>query len=133
MRAPSEKSHDPKVWKYDAGNGWVILAGKTSFDNELLSLEFASPDDCWFHSADCPGSHVVLRGPEGERASEELVKMAASVAAWHSKGRGNPKQAVDFTLAKYVSKPPHSPEGTVEITHSTRLKVPPKLPSGEKL
>lgn len=119
---------EPKVWRYQLDENWVAMAGKTSFDNELLSLQVALPNDHWFHSANCPGSHVILRGPEGEQPTRDLLEKAAAIAAWHSKERAAGNVRVDCCLAKYVSKPPRSPEGTVTITNVKIMKVKPGLP-----
>ncbi|MBQ6474323.1 MAG: DUF814 domain-containing protein [Victivallales bacterium] len=123
---------EPKCWQYDVGNGWTILAGKTDEDNDLLSLRLARPEDHWFHVRSMPGSHVILRGPEGEQPTRALLETAASVAAWHSKARGGGKCAVTSTLAKHVSKPRGGKPGLVEITHETVHKVRPGLPGDSK-
>ncbi|MBR0460004.1 MAG: DUF814 domain-containing protein [Victivallales bacterium] len=121
----------PKTWNYDAGDGWLVFAGKTDEDNDILSMQFARPNDYWFHVRALPGSHVILRAPEGceETPSRARLELAAAVAAWHSKARNGGNCAVSCTLAKFVSKPRGAKPGLVEISHETILKVRPSLPN----
>ena len=119
-----------EYWSYVLADGWQAYAGKTAFDNDLLSLEFAQPDDFWFHVHDQPGSHVILRAPEGSQNPPDraLLEQAAAIAAWHSKARGSPRCAVDCTQARHVSKSKGAPPGTVTVTRVRKLKVKPALP-----
>ena len=73
---------------------------------------------------------IILRHMDDTNKTPDnaILKCAAAIAGWHSKQRANGMVKVDMTLAKYVSKPPHSPEGTVSITHVKAMKVVPGLP-----
>lgn len=122
---------EPRYWSYDLGGGWGAMAGKSDVDNDLVSFRLARQTDYWFHLSGAPGSHVLLRGSEGEAPSRELLEAAASIAAYHSKARDAGRVPVDCCLAKFVSKPRHVPAGTVVISHSRVLKVRPCLPPGE--
>lgn len=109
-------------------DGWEALAGKTDADNDLLSLKTARPNDLWFHVHGLPGSHVILRGPEGEQPTNDLIKAAAAVAAWHSKARNAGMVPVSCTEAKHVSKPRGAKPGSVCIKREKTIKVRPALP-----
>ena len=122
------RTEDVRLWRYELGGGWVALAGKTDEDNEVLSLRLARANDWWFHVHGCPGSHVVLQGPEGEEADRATIKLAASVAAYHSKARAAGIVPVSCTRAQNVSKPRGAKAGTVQIRKETTLKVRPALP-----
>jgi predicted ribosome quality control (RQC) complex YloA/Tae2 family protein len=122
------ESDQPHVWEYKLPGGWVVLAGKTDLDNDLLSLKLAKPDDWWFHVRGMPGSHVLLRAKTGEEPSRETFELAASIAAYHSKGRTGGVTAVSCTLARYVTKPKGTKPGTVEIRKEKVFKVHPGLP-----
>jgi len=119
---------EPDVWKYTLAGGWEIFAGKTDADNDLLSLKIARPNDLWFHVHGLPGSHVILRGPDGETPTNEMIKTAAAVAAWHSKARAAGTVPVSCTPAKNVSKPCGAKPGTVTIKKEKAIKVKPVLP-----
>jgi predicted ribosome quality control (RQC) complex YloA/Tae2 family protein len=121
---------EPRCWRYDLGDGWIALAGKTDEDNDILSLQTARPADFWFHVHGMPGSHVVLQGPEGCEPSKELLMRAAAIAAWHSKARSGGICPVSCTQVRHVSKPRGVPAGTVAIDHERKLKVRPALPEG---
>jgi predicted ribosome quality control (RQC) complex YloA/Tae2 family protein len=119
---------EPDVWKYDLAEGWEALAGKTDDDNDRLSLKTARANDLWFHVHGLPGSHVILQGPDGEKASANLIKIAAAIAAWHSKARNAGTVPVSCTEAKHVSKPRGAKPGTVSIKREKTIKVRPGLP-----
>lgn len=125
------EQQEPKYWRYDAGDGWTVFAGKTDEDNDLLSLQFALPDDYWFHVATLPGSHVLLRAPEGFEgdAPKEKLLFAAGIALWHSKARNAGRTPVDCTRAKFVSKPRHAKPGLVTISHETTMRAYPVSPA----
>ena len=123
-------NQEPKYWSYDLGGGWMVFAGKTDFDNDLVSFRLAKQTDHWFHLNGASGSHVLLRGPEGETPSKDLLQKAANIAAFHSKARHGGRCTVDCCLARDVSKPPHVPPGTVRIAHARILKARPELPPG---
>lgn len=119
---------DPRVVEYVLAGGWTALVGRTDEDNDALSLKVARPDDWWFHVRGMPGSHVVLQGPDGEEAGRDLLKQAASIAAWHSKARAGGLVAVSGTRARYVTKPRGAKPGTVQIRKEELFKVRPRLP-----
>lgn len=123
-----ERVSEPDVWKYALPGGWEALAGKTDADNDLLSLKTARPNDLWFHVHGLPGSHVILRGPEGEPPPNDLIKAAAAIAAWHSKARNAGMVPVSCTEAKHVSKPRGAKPGSVCIKREKTIKVRPALP-----
>ena len=119
---------EPQFWKYELEGGWTVFAGKTAEDNDLLSLQFAKGTDLWFHVHGQPGSHVILRGPEGEEPSREQREQAAAIAAWHSKARGGGKCTVDMTYARNVSKPRGAKPGAVCISGERIMHARPALP-----
>ena len=123
----------PNCWIYDAGGGWRIFAGKTDEDNDLLSTRFARPHEHWFHINGMPGSHVILRAPEGMSdtdADRTLIEKAAAVAAWHSKARNGGWCSVTTTLAANVFKERGTKPGLVTVSNSKNIKVKPALPNG---
>ena len=66
--------------------GFEVWAGKSSTNNDELTLRHARPEDLWFHARGSSGSHVILKissaaGEPGKRAKAE----AAGIAAYYSK------------------------------------------------
>jgi len=128
----AENAHrppEPNVYEYELPGGWIVLAGRTDADNDLLSLKTARPSDYWFHVRGMAGSHVVLRAEKDRQPDRKTLEAAAAVAAWHSKARSGGTVPVACTLAKFVSKPRGAKPGTVSIRKEMILKVRPVLPS----
>ncbi len=125
-----EKSHRlaPKLYEYELPGGWTVLAGHGAQDNDVLSIKLAKPTDWWFHVRGMPGSHVILRVPQGQEPDNATVKAAAAIAAFHSKKREAKQVGVSATRARYVTKPRGAKPGTVEIRKEKVLKVRPAIP-----
>jgi len=117
-----------RAWEYTVAGKWTVLAGKTDADNDRLSLKEARPKDWWFHVRGMPGSHVLLRALPDEEPGKDILKAAASVAAYHSKARNGGVTPVACTRAINVTKPRGAKPGTVRIRKETILKVRPGLP-----
>jgi len=118
----------PDCWKYELPGGFEAWAGKTDRDNDVLSLKIARPEEYWFHVHGLPGSHVILRNPEGEKPDNDLIRQAAAIAAWHSKARNAGNVPVKYTEAKHVGKPRGAKPGSVTIKREKTIKVRPAIP-----
>lgn len=62
--------------------GLKIFVGRDGADNDRTTFEFAKPHELWFHAAQCPGSHVVMKFPNktfvpSKREIEETAAIAA--------------------------------------------------------
>ena len=126
------RREEVRAWEYALPGDWKVLAGKTDEDNEALSLRVARANDYWFHVHGAPGSHVLLQGPEGEEPDKAMLKVAAAIAAYHSKARNAGVVPVSCTRAQNVSKPRGAKVGTVQIRKETTIKVRPGLPSNSE-
>jgi predicted ribosome quality control (RQC) complex YloA/Tae2 family protein len=112
--------------------GFEVWAGKSSENNDLLTLRHARPNDLWFHARGASGSHVILRvgsaaGTPGKRAKEQ----AAGIAAYYSRMKTARLVPVAMTERKYVHKPRGAKAGTVTIDREQVIFAVPKLPSAE--
>lgn len=125
-----QREIQPDYWRYDLPGGFEALAGKTDADNDLLSLRTAKAGDLWFHVRGVPGSHVILRHPEGEKPDSTLIKQTAAIAAWHSKARNAGTVPVCWTEARHVGKPRGARPGSVTIKREKIIKVRPGIPTG---
>ena len=106
--------------------GFVILVGKSSEENDLLSLRLASPQDFWFHLAGDSGSHVVVLNPDRlERLPRGVERLAAALAAGYSKARNAGNVAVHAALAGDVSKRRGQPPGQVTLARFRTIQVRP--------
>jgi predicted ribosome quality control (RQC) complex YloA/Tae2 family protein len=113
--------------------GFEVWAGKSSENNDLLTLRHSRPNDLWFHARGSSGSHVILRvgsaaGVPGKRAKEQ----AAGIAAYFSKMKTARLVPVAMTERKYVRKPRGAKPGTVTIEREQVIFAVPRLPSPEE-
>jgi len=114
------------------GTSWQLLAGKTSEDNDRLSIEEGRASEPWLHAAGVPGAHVVIRRvDEGAgKPPDDVVRKAAGIAAFYSKAKGSRGVPVHLTTCGRVSKASGAPAGQVQLSGSFDvLKVTPLDPS----
>ncbi len=110
-RNKGSKKQKTKPLKFTTSGGFIVKVGKNNVQNDFLTFG-ADKNDYWFHVKNIPGSHTVLY-TEGLTPSDEDLTEAATIAARHSKATEGSVVSVDYTLARYVKKPPHSKPGYV--------------------
>jgi predicted ribosome quality control (RQC) complex YloA/Tae2 family protein len=114
-------------------DGFEILIGRNSRENDMLTFHVAGPDDFWMHVADYSGSHVVVRNPGKVKALPDNVLLkAAELAAYFSQARTSPKVEVHYTRRKYVSKPRRARAGLVKLSDFGSIRVEPRNWFGDK-
>lgn len=112
-------------------DGFEILVGRGSEENDLLTFEVAEPHDLWLHvGGGTPGSHVVVRNPNKGVVPPKVIEVAAAAAAWYSKARSAAKVSVEYCSVSDVSKPRGAPAGLVELAKWKSVKVKPAIPGG---
>lgn len=120
-----------KFKHYLIDNKYNIYVGKDSKNNDLLTTKFAKQNDYWFHARGASGSHVVLRVENTkEMIPKNILKKAASLAAYHSKAKTSGTAPVAYTFKKYVVKKKGDPVGTVHLLREDVLLVKPEIPLG---
>lgn len=109
--------------------GVRVFVGRDGADNDRTTFEFAKPYELWFHTQQCPGSHVVMKYPNKsfEPSSKEIAETAA-LAAWHSKARNDTLVPVIYTERRYVRKPRKAKPGLVTVDREKSVMVEPKRP-----
>jgi predicted ribosome quality control (RQC) complex YloA/Tae2 family protein len=111
-------------------DGFEVLAGRGSVENDHLTFAVAEAEDVWLHVAGgSPGSHVVIRNPGGGAVPRVVIEKAAAIAAWYSKERDAANVVVHFCRAAHVTKPRGAPAGLVQMTRHESVRVRPGLPS----
>ncbi len=93
-------------------SGLSIQVGRNHRQNEIISLKKARRGDLWFHSQECPGSHVVLKASNGIFEDDDL-QICADLAAFFSKARLNKKVPVIMVKTNQLQKLKGSIPGTV--------------------
>lgn len=111
---------------YYSTEGFEILVGKSSLQNDQLTTKVASNKDIWLHTKDIPGSHVIIR-TGGESPSEATLYEAATIAAYYSKAKASSNVPVDYTFVKNVSKPHGAKPGMVIYVGHRTLYVTPVI------
>ena len=110
--------------------GFEVLVGRGDEDNDHLTFDVAEPRDLWLHVAGgTPGSHVIVRNPDGVDIPKSVVEIAAALAAWYSKARAARTVEVHICRAGDVKKQRGAPAGLVEISRYKSLRVHPSLPA----
>lgn len=111
---------------FRTAGGLEVRVGRSSKDNDRLTFGHSSPDDVWLHARSVPGSHVVLRWPDGDAAPPARdLEEAATLAALYSRARTSGTVAVDWTRRKYVRKPRGAPPGSVTLLRAKTVFVAP--------
>ena len=77
----------------------------------------------WLHAKDIPGSHVIIKD---SNPSDQTLREAAALAAYHSKYRLSNNVPVDYVQVKHVKKPKGAKPGFVIYENQKTLYVTPK-------
>ena len=112
-RRQGSRRVDPQPLEIRSQAGLLIQVGRNHRQNDWISLRRARPGDLWFHAQECPGSHVVLKASAGF-ADEEDVTLAADLAAWFSRARGNRCVAVVKAPVENLQRIAGAALGTVQ-------------------
>jgi len=113
--------------RFSSSEGFEILVGKGSKDNDFLTFRVAKSLDLWMHAADYPGSHVVVRNPNRQETPPKTLLEAAQIAAFYSQAKAQAKVAVHYTPKKYVNKPKGTSAGLVSLSSFKTILVEPKI------
>ena len=108
----------------------TVYVGKSDAENDVLTHEFASPSDLWFHAQGTPGSHVVLKGAH-RSTPHSVIETAASIAAYFSKARNSSTVPVIYAEKRHVRRPRKSKAGTALCSRGKTIFVKPALPEKE--
>lgn len=90
--------------RFVSPSGFEILVGRSSQQNDELSMSVAKPGDIWMHARGVPGAHVIMRSSPSI-PSEDDFTFAANLAAYYSKASNLAKVDVSIADPKYLSKP----------------------------
>ena len=104
-------------------DGFTVYVGKNNIQNDYLSLKFANKNDVWFHTQKIHGSHVLLRNPDNQDISDEVLYKCAELAKENSKGKLSSNVPVDYCPAKFVKKSPGAKPGLVIYTNYKTIFV----------
>ncbi|MBR3865017.1 MAG: NFACT family protein [Clostridia bacterium] len=127
IKGQENKNNNKKVEKisYREFNylGYKILAGKNNLQNDKLTGS-AKPNDMWIHTKDYHSAHVIIQSSSAHLPNE-VLQIACEICAFYSEAKNGDKVPVDYTLKKYVKKPPKSKYGAVIYTDFKTVYVTP--------
>ncbi|MCX6826672.1 MAG: NFACT RNA binding domain-containing protein [candidate division Zixibacteria bacterium] len=116
---------------YTLSTGITIFVGRDGADNDTTTFEYARPYELWFHAAQSPGSHVVMKFPDKSfRPSKQEIAETAAIAAYYSKAKNSKTVPIVYTERKYVRKPRRAKAGLVTIEREKMVMVAPKKMEG---
>jgi len=108
---------------FAASSGAEIRVGRNAKDNDALTFKHARGNDLWLHTADTPGSHVVLvLAGRPEPHPEDLLD-AAHLAVHHSPIAGASRARVHVARRKEVHKPRGAKPGLVTLSGGKVLEL----------
>jgi hypothetical protein len=105
----------------------TVYVGRSDAENDLLTHEFASPTDLWFHAEGTSGSHVILKGANRSTPAS-VIERAASIAAYYSKARNSSTVPVIVAEKRHVRRPRKSKPGAALCSRGRTIFVKPALP-----
>jgi len=103
--------------------GSEIRVGRTARDNDQLTFRHAKGNDLWLHTADAPGSHVVLCLQGKKEPDPEEVLDAATLSVHFSPLREATRADVHTARVKEVKKPRGAKPGLVTLSGGKTLHV----------
>ncbi|HEY1350339.1 MAG TPA: NFACT RNA binding domain-containing protein [Ktedonobacteraceae bacterium] len=107
-----------------SAEGFTILVGKNSRQNEEVTFHQASGNDLWLHARGVPGAHVIIKA-SGRQVPHATIEQAASLAAYYSQARGSTSVPVDYTLRSHVRHMKNGGPGMVIYVHERTLNAQP--------
>jgi predicted ribosome quality control (RQC) complex YloA/Tae2 family protein len=126
----NEDSIKSKFRHYIIQNKYNVFVGKDGKSNDLLTMKFAKQNDYWFHARGVSGSHAVLKNEyPKEGIPKNILKLTASIAAYHSKAKTSGMAPVSYTQRKYVTKKKGMEPGKVALLKEEVLIVKPEIPA----
>ncbi len=132
IKTESVKEDDPEkkyFRKFIINENFQVWVGKNAISNDLLTFKYTQQNDLWFHVRGFSGSHTVLKkSSKNIEIPKEIIKMAASIAAYYSKARNSGTIPVSYTERKFVKKSKGYKEGSVIMEREKVVFIKPALP-----
>ncbi len=112
-------------------DGFVMLIGKNSRQNEEVTFHQAAGNDIWLHARGVPGAHVIIKAA-GREVPRSTIEQAAELAAYYSQARGSTSVPVDYTLQRHVRHMKGGGPGMVIYERERTLYARPENVNAEK-
>jgi predicted ribosome quality control (RQC) complex YloA/Tae2 family protein len=90
-------------YEYTRNQKIEFMVGVNSKSNDIVSFKYGQDKDYWFHIANMPGSHVIVK-LNGEQITPELIQIGAVLAGINSSVKQKGKLAINYCPRKNVHK-----------------------------
>ncbi len=99
---------------------YTIFIGKNNKQNDYIISKLAQDDDLWFHTRNCAGSHILLKG---KNPTNEIILKCAKLAKINSSASDSSKVGVIYTKRKFIKKPPKANLGYVTYKEEQEIII----------
>ncbi len=120
--APPKRNESVPGMRY-LSNGFTVIVGRNSRENEYLLRHTMRGNDYWLHSRDYPGSYVFIKSIRGKSVPLDTLLDAGNLALAASKAKKSNRGNVYYTQVKYLKKVKGGKPGLVIPTHEKNLFV----------
>lgn len=119
--------------EYWSRDHFKILVGRSSTQNDELTMKRAKGNDLFMHVQGFPGSHVIIAVPKGKSVPLDTLLDGAALAKYFSKAREHQKSTVNYCFRKYVRKAKKAKPGAVYLQEHKSLFIEEDRPRLERL
>ncbi len=114
----------PSILKFLSTDGWNILVGKNSQQNEYILRHLSSGNDFWLHHQLKSGAHVIIKNHQNlSSPPPDTLTFAARLTGYYSRVKNYETAPIIYTLRKYVKKPKNSKVGKVVYSQEKSIPV----------
>ncbi|MGN0728635.1 NFACT RNA binding domain-containing protein [Treponema sp.] len=119
-RQQTQKKHPGLHYEID---GWTIIVGRNSSENDELLRHTVKGQDLWLHTRDYAGGYVFIKARKNKSIPLEILLYAGNLAVYHSKARKNRAADLYYTQVKFLRRAKNGPKGLVLPTQEKNLFV----------
>ena len=119
-RQQEKKSHPGLDYTVD---GWYILVGRDSNENDDLLRHYVKGPDLWMHTRDCPGGFVFIKNRANKTVPLKILLYAGNLAVYYSKARKAGKADLYYTHVKHLRRAKNGPKGLVLPTQEKNITI----------
>ena len=115
-----QKKHPGLHYEID---GWIIIVGRNSSENDELLRHTVKGHDMWLHTRDYAGGYVFIKAQKNKTIPLEILLYAGNLAVYHSKARKNKQADLYYTQVKFLRRAKNGPKGLVLPTQEKNLFI----------
>lgn len=105
-------------------DGWTILVGRSSKENDALLRYNARGHDTWLHTRDCPGGFVFIKNQSIKKSvPQKVLIIAGNLAVFYSKARKQGEADLYKTEVKNLRRAKNAKIGTVLPYHEKNMFI----------